>query len=33
VDSVNIYRLGMAFENARESIGARGMRWSDPWIV
>lgn len=33
VDSVNIYRLGMAFENARESIGRRGMSWSDPWIL
>ncbi|WP_334144337.1 CRISPR-associated endonuclease Cas2 [Rhabdothermincola sp.] len=33
VDSVNIYRLGLAFENARESIGTRGMSWGDPWIV
>lgn len=32
IDSVNIYRLGMAFESARESIGARGMSWDDPWI-
>lgn len=33
VDSVNIYRLGASFEQARTSIGAAGFDWRRSWVI